>query len=115
MKVLVCGGLDYVDAGMVDAVLDGIRAKFPHLTIIHGGARGADSLADRYAFAHSLRKLVFLADWDKHGKSAGMVRNARMLLEGKPNLVVAFPGGRGTANMIEQAEAKGIKVVKVQS
>jgi len=48
-----------------------------------------------------------------HGRAAGPVRNAQMLAEGKPDFVVAFPGGRGTADMCKQARARGVKVVEV--
>ena len=50
----------------------------------------------------------FKADWDKFGRAAGPIRNAQMLREGKPDLVVAFPGGRGTANMVAQAKARAL-------
>lgn len=115
MKVLVCGGRDYASYAKVEKLLDRVKAKYPNLTLIHGGARGADALADRWAFMHKVPKLVFLADWDKHGKAAGAIRNAKMLQQGKPDFVVAFPGGAGTADMIQQAEAKGLAVVKVPS
>jgi UDP-N-acetylmuramoylalanine-D-glutamate ligase len=56
---------------------------------------------------------TYEADWDTHGKAAGPIRNKRMLDEGKPDLVVAFPGGRGTANMISQARKAGVEVIEV--
>ena len=51
------------------------------------------------------------ADWKKYGKSAGPLRNQRMIDEGKPDLVVAFPGGVGTADMISRAKAYNISVL----
>lgn len=55
---------------------------------------------------------AFPADWHRDGKAAGPIRNRRMLLEGMPDLVVAFPGGRGTADMVRRARAAGIEVVE---
>jgi hypothetical protein len=57
---------------------------------------------------------VYVAQWKKHGRAAGPIRNQRMLDEGKPDLVVAFPGGRGTADMIRRAERAGVPVQQVQ-
>jgi hypothetical protein len=54
--------------------------------------------------------LEFSADWKTHGKSAGPMRNRQMLNDGQPTAVVAFPGGRGTADMIHAAKAVGLPV-----
>lgn len=62
-----------------------------------------------------VKHLPFEADWHTHGRAAGPIRNRRMIEEGKPDLVVAFPGGRGTANMVNQARAAGIEVREVES
>ena len=107
MKILVCGGRDYSDWDSLDVIL---CAHKPTL-IIHGGARGADSLAGWWARCRLVPVRVFPADWSKYGKAAGIIRNKQMLDEGKPDLVIAFPGGRGTANMIEQAKAAGVRVI----
>lgn len=84
------------------------------IVIIHGGAKGADSLADQWAVVNWVRFEEFRADWNKHGKSAGMIRNLQMITEGKPDVVLAFPGGPGTRNMIKQARAHGIRVIEVK-
>ena len=59
-----------------------------------------------------VERFVCHADWEKHGKAAGPKRNKRML-EWKPDLVVAFPGGKGTANMVQQARQAGVEVIEV--
>lgn len=109
MRVLVCGGRDFNDWEMLCEELTDLWSHEVE-AIIHGGARGADSLAGEYARAVGVDEIVFRADWERHGRSAGPIRNRQMLVEGKPDLVVAFPGGRGTANMIEQAMAAGVEV-----
>src|SRR5688572_33050578 len=104
MRVLVCGGRDYADRAMVYAVLDEVAGVTddeplgrPDFLIIHGGATGADQLADDWAVMNwklCLRRPVKKSEWDEHGKAAGPMRNQRMLDEGKPDLVIAFPGGK---------------------
>lgn len=81
------------------------------ITIIHGAARGADRAASDFATVHFCHEEAYQADWKTHGKSAGFIRNQQMLDEGKPDLVVAFPGGKGTGMMKELARRAGIKVL----
>jgi len=80
---------------------------------MQGGARGVDQFASEWAKRNpEIVRYVCHALWDEHGKAAGPIRNARML-EWKPDLVVAFAGGAGTANMIAQAEKAGVRVHRV--
>jgi hypothetical protein len=112
MRVLVCGGRTFDDWERLAGVLDGLESMQASV-IIHGAAPGADTLAGRWAELRQVPVEAFPADWEKHGRAAGPIRNARMLAEGKPDLVVAFPGGRGTANMCKQARAAGVEVLEV--
>jgi hypothetical protein len=109
MKVLVCGGRNFDKATLLFSTLE--KLGVTHL--IHGGASGADALAHEWAVANNVPVTPFPADWNRFFKAAGPLRNRQMLVEGKPDLVVAFAGGRGTADMIRQAEAAGVQVVKV--
>jgi hypothetical protein len=114
LKMLVCGGRDYDDDVRVWEVLDEVHKycidNDVELTIIHGAAPGADTLVKRWVIEHDLEEIGFPADWDNLKRAAGPIRNKQMLDEGKPNGVIAFPGGPGTANMIKQAKARGIHV-----
>lgn len=114
MKILVCGGRYYSNAELMARVLIALRPT----KIIHGAARGADALAAQCAEISFVDAEAFPADWypNKDGKvdrSAGPRRNAQMLKE-KPDLVLAFPGGVGTENMVKQARAKGFLVLRVE-
>ena len=80
--------------------------------IIHGGASGADRLAGAWANQNGVNVVEYKARWKQFGKGAGPIRNRQMLDEGKPDLVVAFKGDRGTANMIKQADDRGVKVIE---
>lgn len=118
MRILVCGGRDYQDKARVWAVLDelcGSKEELPPIpvVIIHGGAQGADALADSWAVHNWVAVEEYLAQWDKHGRAAGPIRNQLMLDQGKPDLVIAFPGGRGTADMVRRAKAAGVLVKQI--
>lgn len=117
MRVLVCGGRDYKDRVLMDQTLDPYRNRTglwsAKHTIIHGGAKGADALAAEWADLFDVQSECFAADWSAHGRAAGPIRNAQMIAEGKPDLVVAFAGGDGTEDMIRKAEAAGIPVRRV--
>lgn len=113
MKVLVCGGRDYADARALAEVLDAIGRETPITRLIHGAARGADSLAAAWAKSRGIPASAFPADWKTDGRAAGFVRNARMLREGRPEVVVAFPGGKGTAHMVNLARAAGVPVREI--
>ena len=98
--------------------LDAIHRETYTACIVYGCAPGADMLGKQWAEAERRHGWVglapFPADWEKYGKGAGPRRNKQMLDEGNPDLVVAFPGGRGTADMIQRARAAGVRVIEVQ-
>ena len=111
MRVLVCGGRDFTDWGMLCCALDSLLRR--PTVVIHGAARGADTLAGCWGELRRVPVWAFQADWEKHGHAAGPFRNAQMIAEGLPDLVVAFPGGRGTADMVRQARGAGVRVIEV--
>lgn len=115
IRVLVCGGRDYRDADRMARELDAIHAQFGIAMVIHGGAPGADSLAVVWAKSQpNVATLGFYPNWGMEGRAAGPLRNARMLAEGKPDLVLAFPGGRGTDDMKRRARDARIPLIEVQ-
>jgi hypothetical protein len=75
--------------------------------------RGADTLAVEWAKNRGVPFDVYVADWEGLGRKAGPIRNQRMLVEGKLDLVVAFPCGKGTASMITLARNAGVDVIMV--
>lgn len=123
MRVLVCGSRTFADAETMNSVLLGLRARHAPmgLTIIEGGAKGADEMAGAWRVCHleDVDLEVYLADWATHGKAAGPIRNARMLKEGEPDLVVAFTdkplkSSRGTYDMVLKARTAGVKVIAIE-
>lgn len=117
MRVLVCGGRKFSDRELLYKVLNIIHngIKGGITTIIHGGASGADSIAGDWS-VNVLKKEaeVYLANWNLHKTAAGPIRNRKMLKEGKPDIVVAFPGGSGTSDMIKISVTAGVKVFDIE-
>lgn len=113
MKVLVCGGRDYTNVAHIWTMLDRLHNEHRFTALIQGGALGADHYANEWAKTKpEIERHVCKADWKTHGKAAGPIRNARML-EWQPDLVIAFPGGSGTADMVRRAKASGIQVIEL--
>ena len=116
MYVLVTGGRNYRDYAAVAYALHDLYVNNPdrYFVVVHGAAREADSLAARWVQAMEGAGDVYEepvpADWKRYGKAAGPIRNRLMLDETKPDLVLAFPGGRGTENMITQARQAGVEI-----
>lgn len=110
MRLLVCGGRDFADYALLKSALN--RYEDP-VELAHGGASGADDMAGAYAIDRGWPVRVFKADWAKHGKAAGPIRNQQMLDEFKPDIVIAFPGGRGTGDMLRRAaKVPGMLIVE---
>ena len=119
MIVLVCGGRDYgINQWEIEHLaiaLDKLNAEYHFTSVIQGGARGADTLAKIWANRRDIPGKTFEVtkeDWKTMGKAAGSIRNQAMLDQGHPDLVVAFPGGNGTADMVRRARKAGIKVIE---
>lgn len=130
MRIAVTGGRNYHDRARVEETLNRIHAATPLDVLIHGDASGADSLARDWAVRNGVRHDPYPAAWDdldavpcriKIGRNrrpynalAGFNRNIRMLLQGAPELLVAFSGGAGTQHMRAQALRRDIAVLDVE-
>lgn len=113
MRVLVCGGRDFDDRMYLRWKLDQLHYEHNFTSLIQGGARGADTEAALWAAGRHVLCFTYNADWKKHPRAAGPIRNQRMIDEGSPRLVVAFPGGKGTTDMIRRAKMAEIPVIIV--
>jgi hypothetical protein len=119
--IVVTGGRDYIDYARVAATLDGIHSRQGIVAVVHGDARGADTLAARWANGTGIPCLEVPARWSAIGLGAGTDRNARMLNlaslcargTGHAVQVVAFPGARGTRDCVNQATKRGLPVMEV--
>lgn len=142
MRILVCGGRDFSNPIPYDHYPENKKAMDEYrfvmrmmdeiilplskeanscdnwlptdITIISGKAKGVDSTAIDWAITNYAQFEEYPADWNKYKNAAGPIRNQQMLDEGKPDLVIAFPGGRGTANMVSIAKKANVKVIEVK-
>lgn len=110
MRILVCGGRSYEDWNAVSKALKSLEPT----VIIQGGAPGADRLAQKWAEHNAIPVVTYPANWNT-GKKGGPMRNAFMLGDSRPDMVVAFPGGTGTADMVRQAVAASVPVMHFDS
>jgi len=116
-RILITGSRLLADAELVTRALASAVADYgPDLVVVHGAARGADTLADRAARALGLRVERRPADWAALGRRAGVVRNAEMVRDGA-DVLLAFPVGesRGTRDCMRRAAAAGIPVQVFES
>lgn len=127
-RVLVCGGrhydwakaLEWLDRYAFERIsryVQHINLHSSDMVIIHGsnefvGPKGADLGAAKWAELRGFKTEVYEAKWKTHGLAAGPVRNAKMLKEGQPDVVIAFPGHKGTDHMVGLAIVAGIPVIR---
>lgn len=121
MIIVVTGGRDFKEWGFVFDTLNKLHREQPITLVVEGGQRtldpethepigGADYFASRWAIVNSIATESEEADWNNYGSRAGPIRNAYMLRKYIPSLVVAFPGGRGTADCVRKARNMNIIV-----
>ena len=115
MRLIVCGGRNYRDSARVADILGRIHKAQGLTSVIQGAADGADRLAAEWAWENKISVCSYPADWDKHGKAAGPMRNQEMVDDARADCVVAFPGGKGTADMVRRARKAGLTVWEIGS
>lgn len=112
MKILVCGGRDFGKAQneywFIYHTLDQ-EVKSTDVIIV-GDATGTDSVALEWSGERGVKREYYIANWVRDGKAGGPIRNQRMIDEGKPDIVFAFPGGKGTRDMVTRAKKHNIPV-----
>lgn len=124
IKILVCGSRDWNDRATMREALSYMPVG---TVIVHGAARGADSMAEETAHEFDFGPpIAYPANWKQHGKAAGPIRNRNMLADNPGlHLVMAFvprsfgddwqASSRGTAHMVRAAMENRIPVVVVRS
>lgn len=135
MRALICGSRDYADIDAFLVAMDSLHGEHGFTSVISGSRMhpddvamfdfeelvkwhrfdGADALAIRWAIRNRMPAENFPANWTAQGPAAGPIRNQEMLDEGKPDVVIAFPGGKGTADMVRKAKKAGVWVIEVTS
>lgn len=108
MRIIIAGSRGITEYAMVDRAVR--ESEFPITEVISGGARGADRLGEEWARRNEIPIRRFMADWERHGKRAGLVRNEEMADHAEGLIAVWDGQSPGTKHMIETAEKKGLKV-----
>jgi len=109
IRALICGGRDFADRPFFTGYMDAVHAQEPISLVIHGAASGADTIANDWALSRGVPIARYPAQWHLHGNRAGPMRNVHMLNDSKPDVVIAFRGGKGTSHMVRLARAAGIQ------
>jgi hypothetical protein len=116
VNVVVGGSRFLADRAFVLATLDCLHSDVPITRLAHGDCDGADKLAKEWAVSRGVAQVPYeitKEQWRETGRSAGPKRNSRMLKIEKPMLVIAFPGGSGTKDLIRQARRMNFRVLEV--
>ena len=108
MKVAIVGSRTWTDASSIHRYIDRLIAEHADLTIVSGAAPGVDRIAAGYAVSMGLTVIEHHADWKRHGRTAGAIRNQAIVSDS--DAVVAFWDGvsRGTKITLDIARRKGI-------
>ena len=111
MQAIIAGGRTYQFTAQDIAHLDRMYTVGIISSVVHGGARGADKAAGKWAALHGVEVSVFQADWERFGKAAGPIRNRAMIDHVKPNgILIVFAGGPGTSDIQRQAKRAGLMI-----
>lgn len=131
MRVLVSGDRNWDDEKIIRTILVGFASCDYETVVIEGDAKGADKIAGDWARGCEsspsntyedgmglVTDACYPADWETYRKAAGPIRNKQMLVEGKPDIVLAFhddlENSRGTGNMVNIASEVGIPVYNIR-
>jgi hypothetical protein len=114
MRLLICGDRDWDDKELIKKMVLELRPT----VIIDGAAPGADELAAEVAKELGIALEEYPADWEGLGTKAGPIRNTQMLVEGKPELVLAFHDyletSKGTKDMVRKASVAGVSIIFIK-
>ena len=111
MKVIIAGGRDFVPSDSNYIELTALLLEIKASEVVCGMATGADTFGASIGKKLGLPIKEFPAEWFKYGRSAGPKRNKEMAQYA--DVLIAYPGGRGTANMKKEAEKAGLKILSL--
>lgn len=111
MKTIIAGSRTIALYGMVENAIEACPFRAEITEVVSGGARGADAWGERWALLEGRVPVQqFPADWKRYGKRAGLIRNEQMADYADALIAVWDGESRGTAHMIREARARGLKV-----
>lgn len=107
MKIVIAGSRDITSQDLIDRYADILDDKYDITHVISGRAKGVDTCGETWANKHNKDIIYFPADWDKHGKKAGILRNLEMLKQADIILVIMHNDSRGSTHMASIAQTSG--------
>jgi len=110
MKILIAGGRNFTDKQFLEEYMSKYLGEVT--LVISGTAKGADRLGEKWAEDNNIPVERYPAQWSRYGGAAGPIRNKEMLDKGKPDLVIVFEGGKGSAHMAMISKKSGVKTME---
>lgn len=113
-RVIIAGTRYFDDYDLLkkycDYMLSNKIKSGEEIRILSGGASGADALGEKYARERGFIIVPYPAQWDKYGRQAGPMRNREMAANADALIAFWDDKSRGTKNMIDEAQKRGLKV-----
>ncbi len=110
MRVAVCGGKDFLAMHLISAVLFKVH-RANHITeLLIGNSRGVDEIVNDWAARTGIPVRHINSDWLSYGEDADDVRN-QLIIDERPDIIVLFPGGKRTNDLLNKAITAGHKNV----
>jgi hypothetical protein len=104
MKLAVVGSRGFNDYDLLKSKLNDIHLRKPITCIVSGGAKGADSLGEKWANENNIETLIFIPEWDKYGKRAGFLRNEDIIKNSDAVVAIWDEVSKGTQHSISLAK-----------
>ncbi len=111
MRLLIAAGRHLEDAALIRRALMRAHAIRPITVVIHGSSGRLGAITEEWARAQHLHVVRYPANWRAFGKRAGLIRNAFMLEDARPDMVLALPGGSDTRDLIARAHSARVPVI----
>lgn len=115
LRVIVCGGRDFNDKAMLSRVLWYVHERRGIAEVIHGGQRGAEQMANQWAFQMDIKRIEVRAEWSRHGSTKALVIRNRQMFALQPRGVIAFPGDRNSEAVVQSAREFHVPVLDAEA
>jgi hypothetical protein len=115
MRIIVSGGRSHCDLELVQRELTKLHLRMPIDVVIHGCCGARAGAIEHWARLQGLGVVRYPPNWERFGHRGEILRNSFMLKDSRPDLVVAFPGGHGTADLVQRARNAGVMVLEIGS
>ena len=114
LRVIVCGGRDFTDKTMLSRVLWYVHERRGLAEVIHGGQRGVEQMANRFAFEQGLHRVEVRA-WSKYGNPRAILHRNSQMFDLRPHGVIAFPGDANSRTVVQSARERGVPVLDAEA